>query len=1147
MKENRIWKSVILLALLVVFIMPVSGSMITTNSTPKFYIDFTNESDKVVITEVKITDGSTSIDLTNYVEGSLNYFTVQSTKLQNGSYNFLVKARDGVGNYLDPDADFSFVVDTSAKEIDISLRPPGPVVLDSDIIDIVYEFICPPSSIDSRIMKGNSVVGYFSKSTLQKVDNFKYIKNNFRITEDGEYTILAEGHCAHRPPLTGSYVFTANLGPPQISIIRPNYGVSGTGSFEVLLYTNKPADCRYEIGRNSTWLIMESFEQVNATGNFSQYHKILSYPTIPPEAISKMYVLCNDSYGKMMSEPELLIFKYDTTPPRINVTLIPQTLYQNPLETDLIVISDDLTRCKIGNNSLQTTWEGINFASLPGFNNGTYKKTHISRLKFDDRTGSFPVVVMCENVLGEKSQAVTKIVTVNTNLSLTIEDHTTRWSGLPYITLLVETNRKDVSCYYSQNRDSITTEMVNDSNQHYSYFRYHPDGEYQFYVQCKSPVNDKIIEITAGQDTTPPSKPFVDDTTSMINFSFSLKELSASFDAEDNISGVSRYRYAIYSKARDYRITEWIETNRDSVTVKNLNLSNRTWYYFKAFAMNYAGLWSTTTGKSDGVYINTSMIPEICANNRRDVGQESGIDCGIDCPPCPLGQGCEDHDDCDSGLMCGATKTCIVSVCNDSIKGPLESDIDCGGPCDKCGIDKDCSSDLDCGVDLKCSFAGKCEVSIAAICSNGKLDTAYESDVDCGKRCTINENIRCTGGQHCEDGNDCASRECLPSGICSGASSGDSDLDNVQDHLDNCPAISNQDQKDFDSDGLGDVCDPDDDNDGIKDSVEIEAGLNPKFAGDSKEDYDGDTLTNFEELVTYSQYIMNIANKDTDGDGIDDNIEIEKGTAPDDPKDPGRSSWWWILLIILFLLLIIGLIFYYIQNQEKFHKKVVTQNTQVDRPTTVNINMPKKNVVRVIKKKEEDYTLKKVIKEEKEDMKKQKEKLLKAFDNDDKKEEEKHVPLPDLKPKRDALEKVLDDTEIKEDTSLKMQLASLLKPLDEAVKNQKEELKPKTTKKKSTKKRTAKKKTTTEKSTVTNIIIQAPKEVISKKETPKKSTNKKTTKKPTTVKTTPKSTTTVTTKKKTTIKKSAGDKTVVVKHEGKDVVVKVTVSPKKKK
>lgn len=54
----------------------------------------------------------------------------------------------------------------------------------------------------------------------------------------------------------------------------------------------------------------------------------------------------------------------------------------------------------------------------------------------------------------------------------------------------------------------------------------------------------------------------------------------------------------------------------------------------------------------------------------------------------------------------------------------------------------------------------------------------------------------------------------------------DTDSDGVLDSTDNCPTLANPDQADNDHDALGDVCDPDDDNDGDPDTTDC-ASFNP--------------------------------------------------------------------------------------------------------------------------------------------------------------------------------------------------------------------------------------------------------------------------------------------------------------------------------
>lgn len=69
----------------------------------------------------------------------------------------------------------------------------------------------------------------------------------------------------------------------------------------------------------------------------------------------------------------------------------------------------------------------------------------------------------------------------------------------------------------------------------------------------------------------------------------------------------------------------------------------------------------------------------------------------------------------------------------------------------------------------------------------------------------------------------------------------DRDADGVLNGDDVCPAAADADQSDNDGDGLGDVCDPDDDNDTLSDKYELENSLDP-FDPDSDDDGIGDAL-----------------------------------------------------------------------------------------------------------------------------------------------------------------------------------------------------------------------------------------------------------------------------------------------------------------
>jgi len=280
---------------------------------------------------------------------------------------------------------------------------------------------------------------------------------------------------------------------------------------------------------------------------------------------------------------------------------------------------------------------------------------------------------------------------------------------------------------------------------------------------------------------------------------------------------------------------------------------------------------------------------------------------------------CQNDEDCHDGLWCNGRATCTECVCSPAVLSPCDDG-------NECSFDQCNEADPHCGSDMNCEEVGGSCLYYCAYCAGYipgptspcmldpecySFDPMYgdgDSILLDGDSSGIIGDNPCTGGEteNCDDNCKCHANS-------DQADQGDSD--GVGDVCDNCPTTPNgpyggtctqgalgascmsdsacgiggicsMDQEDTDQDSWGDVCDPDDDNDVIPDSVDNCLFLANPDQVDSDEDDAGDMCDNCPNTTNPNQ---ENADEDTLGD-LCDNCPTNTNPEQEDTYPPGGNK-----------------------------------------------------------------------------------------------------------------------------------------------------------------------------------------------------------------------------------------------------------------
>lgn len=971
-----------------------------------------------------------------------------------GTYNFELDVKNFAGIPISEIFTKKIIVDSVSPEVIVKINSKEineqvTEVFQDSILDLELQFN-EEIIIQSLKINGDEI-------NLSTEDRIKFTAN-INLT-DGSKTLILTAVDLSGNLIEKIYNFDINALPLEITLLKPSFGVSKTEEFIFEVETENEADCRFSIQDKIAFGSMTVLFTQNGLIHSKQNLQLNDQQT------ETFWITCKDRVTEEFKSANFSI-GVDSTPPNIEKLFMePAFANHAPEKSKIRLVTDDKTRCKFSENINANFNEMIPFDN---FQEGVFSKINNHEISVDS-IGDYTFYIICQNRAEDLSSRQSTTFTVDPDVQLTINSVSMKeFYSTKSVDLIIETNLA-TQCRYTSPTDGIQTPVFFTSNSaiaHRITLTLLTEGAHNYNIECWDGKWIEGPEVSFKVDLSPPNMLFVTQESTLQNnptLTCNNDRLRVKWLAEDIGSGVDFYTYSII-KINDTeneilvsnKRTRWYsdpENNEEWIWIPNpsisgldvtLDLENGATYLFKTNATDFF-LFNSTSLESEGIKVDTSFcrIAE-CGNGFIDPGEQcdnqkfgtinecsdlefSGgtitcdSNCKLDTTGCTGTVGTCGDDIINKGETCDTDNLGIISdlrcisYTDDFISGNLR--------CDSCQIDtNNCNSNTttltckdrgDCDEDKTCSDNSDClsrfcfnDVCVEATCDD-QTKNQDESDIDCGGSCD-----KCQIGNKCNVANDCNTNlcefgKCIEGGKCSDneLSAGETDIDCGGICLTKCSEDNKCNQDTDCNEGLGcvnSICKKtlkDTDGDGIPDEWEIEHGLDPNDPDDASDDYDNDGLINLREY----QLGTNPNKADTDGDGYDDNVELIKNTDPLDPNSKPKSKFGLILLILFIIILFsVGGYFgydYYLREKER----KIKPPSQVKRPV-----MPPPKTIKPIQKQVRKKDVGQLVKKKKEERRALRRKIFEKFGESEKDLKLRKLPVISIikKPKEKSKKEI---------------------------------------------------------------------------------------------------------------------------------------------